>query len=78
MGRGEFDDTGLAFTQIVKDCRFLAGSIGGRLNILPCALARSSPDLTRSRIIARSNSAKTPIIWNSALPAGVEVSMPRW
>ena len=25
MGRREFDDTGLAFTQIVKDCRFLAG-----------------------------------------------------
>src|SRR5271167_436712 len=25
MGRREFDDTGLAFTQIVKDCRFLTG-----------------------------------------------------
>jgi hypothetical protein len=43
---------------------------------LPCALARSSPALTRSWIIARSNSAKTPIIWNRALPAGVVVSMP--
>jgi hypothetical protein len=37
-----------AFTQIVKDCRFLAGSIGGRLNILPCAVARSA---RTSRII---------------------------
>jgi hypothetical protein len=26
--------------------------------------------MTRSRIIARSNSAKTPIIWNMARPAG--------
>ena len=26
--------------------------------------------MTRSRIIARSNSAKTPIIWNMALPDG--------
>jgi hypothetical protein len=29
------------------------------------------PALTRSAIIARSNSANTPIIWNIALPAGV-------
>jgi hypothetical protein len=27
--------------------------------------------VTRSRIIARSNSAKTPIIWNMARPLGV-------
>ena len=32
--------------------------------------------VTRSRIIARSNSAKTPIIWNMARPLGVEVSSP--
>ena len=60
MGRREFDDAGLAFTQIVEDCRFLRGSIGGRPNILPCALARSSPDLTRSRIIARSKAPSPP------------------
>ena len=30
-----------------------------------------SPARTRSWIIARSNSANTPIIWNIALPAGV-------
>jgi hypothetical protein len=76
MGRCEFDDTGLAFTQMVKDCRFLAGVDWRSSQDLALRLARSSPDLTRSRIIARSNSAKTPIIWNSALPAGVEVSTP--
>lgn len=32
--------------------------------------------MTRSRIMARSNSAKTPIIWNTARPDGVEVSEP--
>jgi hypothetical protein len=32
-------------------------------------LARARPARTRSAIIARSNSAKTPIIWNMALPA---------
>ena len=36
----------------------------------------ASPDLTRSWIMARSNSANTPIIWNIALPAGVVVSIP--
>ena len=35
-----------------------------------------NPAFTRSRIMARSNSAKTPIIWNIALPAGDVVSMP--
>ena len=35
--------------------------------------ALASPARTRSWIIARSNSAKTPIIWNMALPEGVEV-----
>ncbi len=40
----------------------------GRPSFLPSPLARSSPALMRSRMIARSNSAKTPIIWNRALP----------
>lgn len=43
-------------------------------SFVPLALARASPALTRSRIISLSNSADTPIIWNSALPAGVVVS----
>jgi hypothetical protein len=33
-------------------------------------LALAMPALTRSAIIARSNSANTPIIWNIALAAG--------
>ena len=37
---------------------------------------RARPDSTRSRIIARSNSAISPSIWNIARPAGVEVSSP--
>jgi hypothetical protein len=41
---------------------------------VPSALARFSPALTRSTIMARSNSAKTPSIWNNARPAGVLVS----
>jgi hypothetical protein len=32
-----------------------SASIGGRPSAFPCALARSNPDLTRSRIIARGN-----------------------
>lgn len=43
---------------------------------VPFAFARAKPAVTRSRIISRSNSAKTPIIWNSVLPAGVVVLMP--
>jgi hypothetical protein len=39
-------------------------------------LARRRPARTRSWMIARSNSANTPIIWNMALPAGVVVSRP--
>src|SRR5262245_57464009 len=39
-----------------------AGAIGGRPRRLPSLLARASPARTRSAIIARSNSAKTPII----------------
>jgi hypothetical protein len=58
--------------------RSLAGEIIGRPNFFPFALARFRPANTRSRIMARSNSAKTPIIWNIALPEGVVVSMPCW
>ena len=46
-------------------------SMKGRPQCLPPALARAMPAFTRSRIIARSNLANTPIIWNMALPAGV-------
>jgi hypothetical protein len=35
----------------------------GRPSCFPSALARASPALTRSWIMARSNSANTPIIW---------------
>ena len=44
----------------------------------PLARAAASPAFTLSRIIVRSNSANTPSIWNSALPAGVVVSMACW
>ena len=54
--------------------RFALGS-GARPNVLPSALALSSPALTLSCIIERSNSANTPHIWNIALPDGVEVSI---
>jgi len=40
------------------------------------AVLEELEDFTRSTIIERSNSANTPIIWNSAVPAGVEVSTP--
>ena len=53
------------------------GSTLGRPRRLPFARALSRPAHTRSRIIARSNSANTPIIWNSAFPPGVVVSTPR-
>src|SRR5215472_13446363 len=46
--------------------------------VLPSLRVRARPARTRSWIIDRSNSAKTPIIWNSALPPGVVVSMPCW
>ena len=57
----------------------LAGSVSSidfLLQRWPVALTRLIPDRTRSWIIDRSNSAKTPITPNSALPAGVVVSMP--
>jgi hypothetical protein len=44
--------------------------------LVPVSLARRRPARTRSRIIARSNSANTPIIPNMALPDGVVVSSP--
>ena len=47
-----------------------------RPSCFPSALARANPAITRSRIIARSNSAKTPSIWNMARPDGVDVSSP--
>jgi len=50
----------------------------GRPKRFPSLLALAKPARTRSWIIDRSNSADTPIIWNSALPAGVVVSMPCW
>ena len=47
---------------------------GGRPSRFPCARARASPARVRSRIIAASNSAKTPNNWKRARPDGVEVS----
>jgi hypothetical protein len=44
----------------------------------PSARILASPARILSWIMARSNSAKTPIIWNMALPAGVVVSRPCW
>ncbi len=41
---------------------------------VPQRFARATPVRTRSRIIAASNSEKTPNIWNIARPEGVEVS----
>jgi hypothetical protein len=43
---------------------------------LPFAVALSRSAQTRWRNLARSNSANTPIIWNSALLPRVVVSMP--
>jgi len=42
----------------------------------PCDFARTNPDLTRSRINSRSNSAMDAKIPNTSLPFGVEVSTP--
>jgi hypothetical protein len=47
-----------------------------RPSCFPSARARANPAITRSRIIARSNSANTPSIWNIARPEGVDVSSP--
>jgi hypothetical protein len=40
-----------------------------RPSFLSLAFARFRPASTRARITTRSNSAKTPIIWNIALPS---------
>ena len=53
-------------------------SVRGAPSLTPLALALARPAFTRSRIIARSNSAKTPIIWKRARPAGVVVSTACW
>jgi hypothetical protein len=68
MRRRDLDDAGVAETQIGTDRGFLRGVNG--------SAACSSPDFTRSRIMARSNSAKTPSIWNIIRPLGVAVSSP--
>ena len=57
-------------------CASRSGAIRGRPSLLPSALARLRPARTRSWMIERSNSAKTPSIWNMALPPGDVVSMP--
>ena len=51
---------------------------GRRPSLVPRSLARARPALTRSRIMPRSNSAKTPHIWNIARPDGVLVSSACW
>jgi hypothetical protein len=57
-------------------CLSSSAGIRGRPSCLPSSLALRRPARTRSWIIDRSNSANTPIIWNSAFPAGVVVSNP--
>jgi hypothetical protein len=54
------------------------GATGRRPSLVPFSLARARPELTRSRIISRSNSANTPHIWNMARPEGVDVSSACW
>ena len=49
-----------------------SASPDGGPSLVPFALARASPALTRSRMMPRSNSANTPSIWNIALPAVVD------
>ena len=56
----------------------LNGVVLGLPRRLPDDRARSSPAITRSRIIARSNSLNTPSIPNSILPDGVLVSRACW
>ena len=50
----------------------------GLPRVLPLLFALANPDFTRSLIMDRSNSAKTPIIWNMARPLGVVVSSACW
>ena len=61
-------------TRVLKETRTLSatmGATGGRPMCLPSALALAIPDRTRSRMIARSNSANTDSMPNMARPAGV-------
>src|SRR5215813_13859311 len=67
----------LPLAREARTARSVAGAIFGRPQCFPWLLALAMPALTRSAIIARSNSANTPIIWNVALPAGVVVSVNR-
>jgi len=64
----------LPFTRAFLMLASILASVLGRPRIFPLARDRLMPALTRSTIIARSNSANTPHIWNMALPAGVDVS----
>ena len=48
----------------------------GRPSRLPCRLARAKPAVTRSEILARSNSARAAKICSCSLPAGVVQSIP--
>ena len=48
------------------DGRLDGGAVFRRPSIVPSLLALAKPARTRSWIIARSNSATTPIIWNIA------------
>jgi len=50
----------------------------GRPRRTPRARARSSPAMTRLRIIPRSNSANAPVTWKNMRPAGVVVSIACW
>jgi hypothetical protein len=64
--------------------RSFSGEIMGRPSLLPLALARFRPANTRSRIMARSNSAKTPSSgtspcprkWSCRCPAGADRARP--
>ena len=64
--------------RIVRTLAASSAMVAGRPSRVPSAFARANPAMTRSRIIERSNSAKTPIIWNIARPDGVVVSIPCW
>jgi hypothetical protein len=52
--------------------------MGGRPIRTPFTRQRSWAALILDVIMARSNSAKTPSIWKSMRPDGVEVSMACW
>ena len=55
------------------DSFFQLGGYWGPTKLLSFFLGPPKPSTDSFWIIARSNSAKTPIIWNMALPAGVVV-----